>query len=158
MLYKLRNMQLGSNAKALDKAKKKATIMVFIVLALCLFCWTPFHLSTVVALTTDLSPTPLVIGISYFITCLSYANSCLNPIVYALVSKHFRKGFQKVFSCALRRRVVNRVNVVHQINTVSLVEAGSSETSNLSDNVTKDRKPNNPQGKVTNAFVTFNVT
>ncbi|KAK3518740.1 hypothetical protein QTP70_010397 [Hemibagrus guttatus] len=41
MLYKLRNMRLNSNAKALDKAKKKVTIMVFIVLAVCLFCWTP---------------------------------------------------------------------------------------------------------------------
>ncbi|XP_012676146.3 G protein-coupled receptor 8 [Clupea harengus] len=99
MLYKLRNMQLGSNAKALDKAKKKATIMVFIVLALCLFCWTPFHLSTVVALTTDLSPTPLVIGISYFITCLSYANSCLNPFLYAFFDDSFRKAFRKILEC-----------------------------------------------------------
>ncbi|XP_041953809.1 neuropeptides B/W receptor type 2-like [Alosa alosa] len=99
MLYKLRNMQLSSNGKALDKAKKKATMMVFIVLALCLFCWTPFHLSTVVALTTDLSPTPVVIGISYFITCLSYANSCLNPFLYAFFDDSFRKAFRKMLEC-----------------------------------------------------------
>ncbi|KAM6996402.1 thrombopoietin receptor-like [Passerculus sandwichensis] len=37
MLYKLRNMHLISNARALDKAKKKVTIMVFIVLAVFLF-------------------------------------------------------------------------------------------------------------------------
>lgn len=99
MLYKLRNMQLSSNARALDKAKKKATVMVFIVLAVCLFCWTPFHLSTVVALTTDLSPTPLVIGLSYFITCLSYANSCLNPFLYAFFDDSFRKAFKKILEC-----------------------------------------------------------
>ncbi|KAK1157827.1 neuropeptides B/W receptor type 2-like [Acipenser oxyrinchus oxyrinchus] len=99
MLYKLRNMRLNSNAKALDKAKKKVTIMVFIVLAVCLFCWTPFHLSTVVALTTDLQTTPLVIGISYFITSLSYANSCLNPFLYAFLDDSFRKAFKKMLEC-----------------------------------------------------------
>ncbi|KAI3356999.1 hypothetical protein L3Q82_003632 [Scortum barcoo] len=96
MLYKLRNMRLNSNAKALDKAKKKVTIMVFIVLAVCLFCWTPFHLSTIVALTTDLRTTPLLIGISYFITSLSYANSCLNPFLYAFLDDSFRKAFKKM--------------------------------------------------------------
>lgn len=99
MLYKLRNMKLNSNAKALDKAKKKVTIMVFIVLAVCLFCWTPFHLSTIVALTTDLRTTPLVIGISYFITSLSYANSCLNPFLYAFLDDSFRKAFKKMLEC-----------------------------------------------------------
>ncbi|KAA8590735.1 hypothetical protein FQN60_001678 [Etheostoma spectabile] len=99
MLYKLRNMRLNSNAKVLDKAKKKVTIMVFIVLAVCLFCWTPFHLSTIVALTTDLRTTPLLIGISYFITSLSYANSCLNPFLYAFLDDSFRKAFKKMLEC-----------------------------------------------------------
>lgn len=99
MLYKLRNMRLNSNAKALDKAKKKVTIMVFIVLAVCLFCWTPFHLTTIVALTTDPAQTSLVIGISYFITSLSYANSCLNPFLYAFLDDSFRKSFRKMLEC-----------------------------------------------------------
>ncbi|KAJ3587109.1 hypothetical protein NHX12_013499 [Muraenolepis orangiensis] len=99
MLYRLRNMRLNSNAKALDKAKKKVTLMVFVVLAVCLFCWTPFHLSTIVALTTDLSNTPLLIGISYFIASLSYANSCLNPFLYAFLDHSFRKAFRKMLEC-----------------------------------------------------------
>ncbi|KAK3518442.1 hypothetical protein QTP70_000659 [Hemibagrus guttatus] len=99
MLYKLRHTHLNSNGKALDKAKKKVTVMVFVVLAVCLFCWTPFHLSTVVALTTDLPTTPLVIGISYFITGLSYANSCLNPFLYAFLDDSFRKAFKKMLDC-----------------------------------------------------------
>uniref|UniRef100_F7FMK2 Neuropeptides B and W receptor 2 n=2 Tax=Ornithorhynchus anatinus TaxID=9258 RepID=F7FMK2_ORNAN len=99
MLHRLRNMHLNSNAKALDKAKKKVTIMVFIVLAVCLFCWTPFHLATIVALTTDLPQTSLVIGISYFITSLSYANSCLNPFLYAFLDDSFRKSFRKMLDC-----------------------------------------------------------
>ncbi|NWR64667.1 NPBW2 protein, partial [Bucorvus abyssinicus] len=99
MLCKLRNMHLNSNAKALDKAKKKVTIMVFIVLAVCLFCWTPFHLATIVALTSDLPQTSMVIGISYFITSLSYANSCLNPFLYAFLDDSFQKSFRKMLEC-----------------------------------------------------------
>ncbi|KAM4623185.1 neuropeptides B/W receptor type 2 isoform 1-T1 [Discoglossus pictus] len=99
MLYKLRNMRLNSNAKALDKAKKRVTIMVFVVLAVCLFCWTPYHLATIVSLTTDLQETSLVIGISYFITSLSYANSCLNPFLYAFLDDSFRKSFRKMMEC-----------------------------------------------------------
>ncbi|XP_039207308.1 neuropeptides B/W receptor type 1 [Crotalus tigris] len=99
MLYKLRHMHLHSNAKALDKAKKKVMIMVLIILGVCLFCWTPYHLSTVVALTTDIPQTPLIIGISYFITTLSYANSCLNPFLYAFLDDTFRKSFRKMMEC-----------------------------------------------------------
>nr|XP_034981923.1 neuropeptides B/W receptor type 1 [Zootoca vivipara] len=99
MLFKLRRMRLHSNAKALDKAKKKVTIMVLIILGVCLFCWTPYHLSTVVALTTDIPQTPLIIGISYFITTLSYANSCLNPFLYAFLDDTFRKSFRKLVEC-----------------------------------------------------------
>ncbi|XP_040187737.1 neuropeptides B/W receptor type 2 [Rana temporaria] len=99
MLYKLRNMRLNSNGKALDKAKKRVTIMVFVVVAVCLFCWTPFHLATIVSLTTDLQETSVVIGISYFITSLSYANSCLNPFLYAFLDDSFRKSFRKMLEC-----------------------------------------------------------
>uniref|UniRef100_A0A8D0E086 Neuropeptides B and W receptor 2 n=1 Tax=Salvator merianae TaxID=96440 RepID=A0A8D0E086_SALMN len=99
MLYRLRSMHLNSNAKALDKAKKRVTIMVFIVLAVGLFCWTPFHLTTIVALTTDLVQTPVIIHISYFITSLSYANSCLNPFLYAFLDDSFQKSFRKMLEC-----------------------------------------------------------
>uniref|UniRef100_H3A851 Neuropeptides B and W receptor 1 n=2 Tax=Latimeria chalumnae TaxID=7897 RepID=H3A851_LATCH len=99
MLCKLRSMHLNINAKALDKAKKKVTLMVLIILAVCLFCWTPYHLSTIVALTTDIQQTPLIIGISYFITSLSYANSCLNPFLYAFLDDSFRKSFRKLVEC-----------------------------------------------------------
>ncbi|XP_068118439.1 neuropeptides B/W receptor type 2 [Hyperolius riggenbachi] len=99
MLSKLRNMRLNSNGKALDKAKKRVTIMVFVVVAVCLFCWTPYHLATIVSLTTDLQENSIVFGISYFIASLSYANSCLNPLLYAFLDDSFRKSFRKMLEC-----------------------------------------------------------
>ncbi|XP_006023928.3 neuropeptides B/W receptor type 1 [Alligator sinensis] len=99
MLFRLRRLHLHSHAKALDKAKKRVTLMVLVILAVCLFCWTPYHLSTVVALTTDIPQTPLVIGFPYFIPSLSYANSCLNPFLYAFLDDSFRKSFRKLLDC-----------------------------------------------------------
>uniref|UniRef100_A0A3B1JVM0 Neuropeptides B and W receptor 2 n=1 Tax=Astyanax mexicanus TaxID=7994 RepID=A0A3B1JVM0_ASTMX len=94
MLHKLKR----TRGKALDRAKRKMTVMVSVVLAVCLLCWTPFHLSTVVALTTELPGTPLLAGLSYFITCLSYANSCLNPFLYAFLDDSFRREFRKMLT------------------------------------------------------------
>lgn len=64
---------------------------------------------------------------------MAYANSCLNPIVYALVSKHFRKGFKKVFSCILSKKGRNKVHVVQLANTVPGFEAASTEVSHMNE-------------------------
>ncbi|XP_072660735.1 neuropeptides B/W receptor type 1 [Canis lupus baileyi] len=99
LLCRLRAMRLDSHARALDRAKKRVTLLVVAILAACLLCWTPYHLSTVVALTTDLPQTPLVIAVSYFITSLSYANSCLNPFLYAFLDDSFRKSLRQLLAC-----------------------------------------------------------
>ncbi|XP_037659501.1 neuropeptides B/W receptor type 1 [Choloepus didactylus] len=99
LLCRLRAIRLDSQAKALDRAKKRVTVLVAAILAVCLLCWTPYHLSTVVALTTDLPQTPLVVALSYFITSLSYANSCLNPFLYAFLDENFRRSLRQVLTC-----------------------------------------------------------
>ncbi|XP_077621140.1 neuropeptides B/W receptor type 1 [Crocuta crocuta] len=99
LLCRLRAMRLDSHAKALDRAKKRVTLLVVVILAVCLLCWTPYHLSTVVALTTDLPQTPLIIAVSYFITSLSYANSCLNPFLYAFLDDGFRRSLRQLLAC-----------------------------------------------------------
>ncbi|XP_017371150.1 neuropeptides B/W receptor type 2 [Cebus imitator] len=99
LLRRLRAVQLCSGAKALGKARRKVTILVLVVLTVCLLCWTPFHLASIVALATDLPQTPLVISMSYVITSLSYANSCLNPFLYAFLDDSFRKNFRTMFRC-----------------------------------------------------------
>lgn len=106
----------------LRRAKRKVTKMIIIVTAVFCFCWLPHHL---VIICMWFGHFPLNHA-TYILRILShlmaYANSCLNPIIYALVSKHFRKGFRKVLTCPVRRREINKVHVAKVINTVSSVE------------------------------------
>ncbi|XP_004633471.1 neuropeptides B/W receptor type 1 [Octodon degus] len=102
LLCRLRAIRLDSHAQVLGRAKKRVTLLVAAILAVCLLCWTPYHLSTVVALTTDLPQTPLVIAISYLITSLSYANSCLNPFLYAFLDDSFRRNLRQLVACRAR--------------------------------------------------------
>ncbi|NXK56482.1 NPBW1 protein, partial [Chauna torquata] len=98
MLCRLRHVHLHSKTKAPDKAKKKVTLTVVVILAVCLFCWTPYHLSTVLALTTDIPQTLLIVGISCFITSLSYANSCFNHFLYEFLDDSFCRSFRKLIN------------------------------------------------------------
>ncbi|NWI92465.1 GALR2 protein, partial [Pitta sordida] len=104
-----------------QKAKRKVTKMIVAVAILFCLCWLPHHLVI------------LCFWFGYFpfnwttyacrlaSHCLSYTNSCLNPIVYALISKHFRKRFKQVFTCLFlqnkTRKKSKRVGrQVHMVN------------------------------------------
>ncbi|NXD10637.1 GALR2 protein, partial [Nothocercus nigrocapillus] len=115
------------------KAKRKVTRMIIIVAVLFCLCWLPHHL---VILCVWFGYFPLN-HVTYVLRILShlisYANSCVNPIVYALVSKHFRKGFKKIFICLLHKKAANKVHVLQGMNTVSTLEAELSEVTHLSE-------------------------
>ncbi|NXI49573.1 GALR2 protein, partial [Chloroceryle aenea] len=113
------------------KAKRKVTRMIIIVAVLFCLCWLPHHL---IILCVWFGYFPLN-HVTYVLRILShlisYANSCVNPIVYALVSKHFRKGFKKIFICLLHKKAGNKVHVAQLMNTISTLEAELSEVTCL---------------------------
>uniref|UniRef100_A0A1A8SMV1 Galanin receptor 2 n=1 Tax=Nothobranchius rachovii TaxID=451742 RepID=A0A1A8SMV1_9TELE len=109
------------------RSKWKVTKMIIVVAVLFCLCWLPHHLVVLFMWfgSFPLNHTTYVLRIISHL--VAYANSCLNPIVYALVSKHFRKGFRKAFSCSMKRREVNRIHVIPATNTVSSAETKASE-------------------------------
>uniref|UniRef100_A0A8C3KZT1 Galanin receptor 2 n=1 Tax=Chrysolophus pictus TaxID=9089 RepID=A0A8C3KZT1_CHRPC len=152
------------------KAKRKVTRMIIIVAVLFCLCWLPHHL---VILCVWFGYFPLNHA-TYVLRILShlisYANSCVNPIVYALVSKHFRKGFKKIFVCLLHKKAANKVHVAQGTNTVSMLEAELSEVTRLSEagpgcsSVRCRAQPWGEAGqggcgqKADGSFITFHVT
>ncbi|KAJ7316051.1 hypothetical protein JRQ81_002213 [Phrynocephalus forsythii] len=154
------------------KGKRKVTRMIIIVAVLFCLCWLPHHL---VILCFWFGYFPLN-SATYVLRILShlisYANSCVNPIVYALVSKHFRKGFKKIFSCLLHKRVVNKVHVAQVTHTVSTLEADLTEVVHVSEPMQArassccqtpvqtwgEVEQLNHQEKVAQPFIAFNIT
>nr|XP_060620624.1 galanin receptor type 2 [Anolis sagrei ordinatus] len=154
------------------KGKRKVTRMIIIVAVLFCLCWLPHHL---VILCFWFGYFPLN-NVTYVLRVLShlisYANSCVNPIVYALVSKHFRKGFKKIFSCLLHKRVANKVHVAQVTHTVSILEADLTEVIHVSEPIHArassccqipiqtwgEAEQLSHQEKVAKSFITFSVT
>ncbi|KFO08822.1 Galanin receptor type 2, partial [Balearica regulorum gibbericeps] len=81
------------------KAKRKVTKMIVAVAILFCLCWLPHHLVILCFWFGHFPFNQATYACRLASHCLSYANSCLNPIVYALISKHFRKRFKQVFTC-----------------------------------------------------------
>ncbi|NXG32579.1 GALR2 protein, partial [Dromaius novaehollandiae] len=103
------------------KAKRKVTKMIVAVAILFCLCWLPHHLIILCFWFGHFPFNRATYACRLASHCLSYANSCLNPIVYALISKHFRKRFKQVFTCLFfqnknrkkKKRVGNKVHVVN---------------------------------------------
>lgn len=107
----------GAPGSCARRAKRKVTRMIVIVAALFCLCWLPHHALILCVWFGRFPLTRATYALRILSHLVSYANSCVNPIVYALVSKHFRKGFLKICAGLLRRaprRVSGRVCVAAQ--------------------------------------------
>ncbi|XP_028912565.1 galanin receptor type 2 [Ornithorhynchus anatinus] len=79
-----------------NRAKRKVTRVIIIVAMLFCLCWLPHHALLLSVWFGHFPLTRATYILRILSHLLSYANSCVNPIVYALVSKHFRKGFRRI--------------------------------------------------------------
>lgn len=84
--------------------EKRAAHLVLIVLAVFLFCWTPHQVVRLLDTLHyyQLTPTGCLFGHILDIseqcsTYLAYADSAINPFLYVIVGKHFRKRAKGVF-------------------------------------------------------------
>nr|XP_033818566.1 galanin receptor type 2-like [Geotrypetes seraphini] len=132
------------------KAKRKVTKMIIIVTVLFCLCWLPYHVVILCYLYGDFPFNQTTYALRLLSHCMAYANSCLNPIVYALVSKHFRKGFKKVFSCLTRKKTRNKVHAVNVANTVPGFEAVSTEVSQMKEENVKQNRHELGAGPIVN--------
>ncbi|XP_057244077.1 galanin receptor type 3 isoform X1 [Malurus melanocephalus] len=103
------------------KAKRKVTKMIVTVAILFCLCWLPHHLVILCFWFGHFPFNRATYAFRLASHCLSYANSCLNPIVYSLISKHFRKHFKQVFTCIffqnkIRKKKKRIGRKVHMVN------------------------------------------
>ncbi|XP_061599137.1 B2 bradykinin receptor-like [Cololabis saira] len=94
-----------------EKTEQKATTLVLVVLLAFVICWVPFHLVTILDVLERagvvggcLLTSALEISNQIF-TYLSFFNSVLNPILYVIVGKNFRKKAGELFKqWSMKRR------------------------------------------------------
>lgn len=100
-----------------EKTEQKATILVLAVLLAFLICWVPFHVVTML----DVLLRAEVLGgchlenvldiCNQIFTYLAFLNSVLNPILYVIVGKNFRKKVSEVFQQWSKRRAATSESI-----------------------------------------------
>ncbi|XP_056447029.1 B2 bradykinin receptor-like [Gadus chalcogrammus] len=101
-----------------ENTERKATRLVLAVLLAFLICWVPFHLNTIVDVFLRAEvlhqPCPLVIFVevcSQIFTFMAFFNSVINPMLYVIVGRNFRKKVREVFEQLFKRRVAGTDSV-----------------------------------------------
>ncbi|XP_069003345.1 galanin receptor type 1b [Embiotoca jacksoni] len=93
---KMKNM-----SKKSERSKRKTAQTVLLVITAFSLCWLPHH---IIAMWVEFGSFPLTdTSFAFRIVshCLSYGNSCVNPVLYAFLSENFRKACRQVFTCHL---------------------------------------------------------
>ncbi|XP_054828149.1 B2 bradykinin receptor [Eublepharis macularius] len=92
------------------QTEKRATILILAVLLLFIICWLPFQITTVfdtlfkVKVLSGCTAREVIEVATQIATYCSFSNSCLNPIVYVIVGKHFQKKSKEVYHRLFLRR------------------------------------------------------
>ncbi|XP_038556035.1 5-hydroxytryptamine receptor 4-like [Micropterus salmoides] len=83
------------------KKERKAVKTLGLIMGVFLICWLPFFCVNVVHPLKGYSTSPLVLEASMW---LGYANSSLNPFLYALFNKNYHHIFAAMLDCGLLGR------------------------------------------------------
>jgi allatostatin receptor len=118
------------------RGKKRVTRMVIVVVAIFAVCWFPIQLILVLKSVDryDITNTSVMVQIVSHV--LAYMNSCVNPILYAFLSDHFRKAFRKVINCGNTHNAQAGVRY-HHPSTIQAQANGRIPNNECCDNDTK---------------------
>ncbi|GFO12465.1 neuropeptide ff receptor 2 [Plakobranchus ocellatus] len=99
------NAPADGKLSAHDRAKRKVTKMLFVVLCVFIICWTPQQVLLLHSALYQSAEEPSYMPtVQYIALYLAYFCSAINPILYAGFNENFRKGFVEAFKCILVQR------------------------------------------------------
>ncbi|XP_019629020.1 PREDICTED: galanin receptor type 1-like [Branchiostoma belcheri] len=88
----IKRLNATSKRSQANRAKKRITKMLIVVVVVFGICWLPHHIMHLWVNFGEFPYTMTTYVLKLFSHCMAYANSCLNPIIYAFLSTEFRKA------------------------------------------------------------------
>nr|4EJ4_A Chain A, Delta-type opioid receptor, Lysozyme chimera [synthetic construct] len=80
-----------------DRSLRRITRMVLVVVGAFVVCWAPIHIFVIVWTLVDINRRdPLVVAALHLCIALGYANSSLNPVLYAFLDENFKRCFRQL--------------------------------------------------------------
>ncbi|KAK3547276.1 hypothetical protein QTP86_017785 [Hemibagrus guttatus] len=97
MVRRLRSVRLLSGSRSKDRNLRRITQLVLAVVAAFVLCWMPVQvLALIQALRkVDLGGSQTSVAAMHFCIALGYANSSLNPVLYAFLDENFKRCFRE---------------------------------------------------------------
>ncbi|KFM74632.1 Somatostatin receptor type 4, partial [Stegodyphus mimosarum] len=113
VICKLKRVGPKNKSKEKKRTHRKVTYLVLTVVTVYVICWLPYWCAQVwlTFMPPDSGQNTFSFTMMLLTGCLSYANSAVNPILYAFLSDNFKKSFAKAFTCAAGREVNAQLHV-----------------------------------------------
>lgn len=101
LVVRLRTVGPQSKSNEKKRTRRKVTTLVTLIIAVYILCWLPYWAFQLFVIhSAALNLPPWVIFLFTFFTLLSYANSAINPLLYAFSNENFKEAFINAFHCA----------------------------------------------------------
>uniref|UniRef100_A0A8C1VXQ3 Alpha-2B adrenergic receptor n=1 Tax=Cyprinus carpio TaxID=7962 RepID=A0A8C1VXQ3_CYPCA len=85
----------SARRKAMVNREKRFTFVLAVVIGVFVICWFPFFFSySLQAVCPEMCALPEPLFKFFF--WIGYCNSCLNPVIYTIFNKDFRRAFKKI--------------------------------------------------------------
>ncbi|KAL3851827.1 hypothetical protein ACJMK2_015532 [Sinanodonta woodiana] len=113
-----------------DKTRKQVVLTLIVIVVLFALCWLPVLINNVLVAfgVLDYLSHGYMRHVRLAFHILSYANSSINPFVYAFMSKKFREGFRQAICACVRGNAYIR----KQMSARSVTSTTRASTSNSS--------------------------
>lgn len=97
MVRRLRSVRLLSGSRSKDRNLRRISQMVLAVVAAFVLCWMPVQVLALVQAIgkVDLGGSQTAVAAMHFCIALGYANSSLNPVLYAFLDENFKRCFRE---------------------------------------------------------------
>ncbi|NWS97751.1 BKRB2 protein, partial [Mionectes macconnelli] len=114
------------------QTERRATMLVLTVLLLFIICWLPFQITTFIDTIRYFAPKLKCLAdmnevLTQIAVYCAFSNSCLNPILYVIVGKHFQKKAVEFYKGLLPKRFRKSQSVQMENSLDTLRTSISSE-------------------------------